>query len=79
MVDPLAVPSTRELWRERSSCHMTASVNYFFRPFYRKGSDLRHFTFDSFYRFLDEVHEEGGAKAEALLHRSRWRRNLSSE
>ena len=31
---------------------MSASVNYFFKPYYRKAMDLQHFAFEPFYAFL---------------------------
>lgn len=53
---------------ENGRCPMTASVNYFFTPFYRKGSDLVHFAHEPFYEYL-----HGLGDNEQLVHRQRWR------
>lgn len=52
-----------------SDCGLTASINYFFTPFYRKGSDLRHFAHEPFYDFL----RTRGMDAAAATHADRWR------
>jgi len=52
---------------DKGSCPMTASVNYFFAPYFRKGGDLVHFTHESFYDFLRVGDDERAA------HPERWR------
>lgn len=53
-------------------CGLTASINYFFKPYFRKGSDLRHFAHEPFYSFVRD------RDAGEATHRDRWRRSAAT-
>ena len=53
-------------------CGLTASLNYFFTPFFRKGSDLRHFSHERFYDF---VRARNASEATAA---DRWRQHAGA-
>ena len=57
----------------RQQCPLTISLNYFFTPYFRKGTDLRHFMLEPFYSFLrDDGSGEPLDDIRATRH-DRWR------
>ena len=62
-----------ELTGDGTACGMTASINYFFTPYYRKANDLRHFSHEAFYSFL-RGGRAGGSVERGAADPNRWRR-----
>ena len=79
--DPAFAPMPSELGTsgpsaaacDTAGCGLTASVNYFFTPYFRKANDLQHFSHEPFYEFL-RSEGSGEAAADPL----RWRRRTKS-
>ena len=68
--DAVSPPDASEPPADGAACGMTASINYFFTPYFRKANYLRHFSHEPFYDFL----RRGAASPEGAADRDRWRR-----
>lgn len=56
------------------TCGFTASINYFFTPFFRKGTDMRHFMHEPLYNFMRSSQDVERMDEHSATAPDRWRR-----